>query len=429
MLISTSVGRELVGMRALSGRILLIALAAAVSVSLAVPSVATSDPVQEIIEPTRDPALLYPTPLPDAWFVPPPGFENTAPGTVLHTRPTTVGPLLTPVFATQLLVRSTDSKDRPIPVVTTVIVPQAPWTGPGARPLVAYNTAIDSLGLTCVPSWTLPRGSEIELAAIQLLLAKNYAVIVTDHQGPRQAYAAGRISGHAVLDSLRATVNTPWLGLSPDSPIAVSGYSGGAIASGWTAELAPTYAPELRIVGVAIGGAPVDYRLLLGSMNGRNLASSVFLAATMGVAREYPELFELMNTNGWRLGMIARDWCLAALAPVGVVAPIPVEALSDVPNVVATPIAQRVLDATRLGGQAPTAPVYIYQGQQEIWIPREGAERLYDEWCAKGARVRLDEFVGEHLVVALSGIPAANSWIDDRLTGKPMAEGCSAFGR
>ena len=200
---------------------------------------------------------------------------------------------------------------------------------------------------------------------MQVLLARNYAVIVTDHQGPQQAYAAGRISGHAVLDSIRAAVNAPWLGLAPSSPIGISGYSGGAVAAGWAAELAPTYAPDLNIAGVVMGGAPVDYRILLGSMNGKNMSSSLFLAATMGVAREYTELIPLMNDNGWRLGMFAKDLCLAALAPPGVVAPIPVEALTDVPNVVDTPVVQQVLAATRMGGQAPTAPVFIFDGMND----------------------------------------------------------------
>lgn len=409
----------------MGARLWFAGVVAVLAIGFGVPAATVADPVGDLMNPGRDPAALYPTPIGDPWFAPPPGFENAAPGAVLHVRPVTVWPLFTDVVSTQLLVRSNDSKDRPVPVATTVMVPRAPWPGPGPRPVVAYNTAIDSLGLQCVPSWTLPRGTEIEVVAIQMLLARNYAVVVTDHQGPRQAYAAGRMSGHAVLDSVRAAVNSPWLGLSPQSPVAVSGYSGGAIASGWAAELAPTYAPELNFVAAAMGGAPVDYRILLGSMNGRNAASGVFLAATMGVAREYPELFELMNDNGWRLGMVAKDWCLTALAPAGLVAPIPVEALSDIPDVVNTPVAQRILAETRMGGQAPSAPVYIYQGQQEIWIPREGARRLYDEWCARGARVHLSEFVGEHLVVALSGLTPAFDWISDRFNGIPVGPGCS----
>ncbi|MGB3371048.1 MAG: lipase family protein [Rhodococcus sp. (in: high G+C Gram-positive bacteria)] len=393
------------------------------------PWTAGANPIDDFLNPPQDPALAAPTPLGEPWFVPPPGFENSSPGTVLNTRSVEVGPLITPVRSTQILFRTTDSKDRPVAAATTVIVPNAPWTGPGARPVVAYNMAIDSLGNTCAPSWTLPRGIAPEIAAVQLFLAKNYAVVVTDHQGPRQAYAAGRMAGHAVLDALRAMVNLPSLGLPAESPIAMTGYSGGAIASGWAAQLAPVYAPEVNLVGTAFGGAPIDYRILLGSMNG-NAASTLFLAAAMGVAREYPEMFQLMNANGLRLAQIAKDMCVYLLAPGGLVAPIPVQALSDVPNVDRTPIAEEIIRQTRMGGDlAPTTPVFIYHGQQEFWIPKEGAETLYDEWCANGAQVRLEEYLGEHLVVAISGLPGSHQWIDDRLAGIPAPAGCSSFGR
>ncbi|WP_072806811.1 lipase family protein [Rhodococcoides yunnanense] len=402
----------------------------ALTLIVTAPWTAGADPVTDFITPAQDPALAAATPLGEPWFDPPDGYESLPPGSVLNTRSVQVGPLLTPTTSTQILYRSTDSKNRPVAAATTVIVPNSPWTGHGTRPVVAYNMAIDSLGNTCAPSWTLPRGIAPEIVAVQLFLAKNYAVVVTDHQGPRQAYAAGRMAGHAVLDALRAMVGVPQLGLPAESPIAITGYSGGAIASGWAAQLAPTYAPEVNLVGTAFGGAPIDYRILLGSMNGRNASSTLFLSAAMGVAREYPEMFQLMNANGLRLAQIAKDMCVYLLAPGGLVAPIPTQALSDIPDVDRSPIAESIIADTRMGGDlAPTTPVFIYQGQQEFWIPRQGAETLYDEWCAHGADVRLEEYLGEHVIVAVSGLPASHDWIDDRLAGVPAPDGCSSFGR
>lgn len=405
------------------------ALFTASLLTLSAAGTASADPIGDFLAPVADPALYLPTPLGEPWFDPPAGFEQRPPGSVLATRTVHVGPLLTPVTSTQILFRTNDSKDRPVAGVTTVIVPTAPWTGRGSRPVVAYNMAIDSLGNTCAPSWTLPRGIAPEIVPVQSFLRKNYAVVVTDHQGPRQGYAAGPMAGHAILDALRAMVALPRLGLPAQSPIAATGYSGGAIASGWAAQLAPTYAPDVNLVGVAFGGAPTDYRILLRSLNG-TVGSTLFLSATLGVAREYPEMFTLMNANGLRLATIAKDMCIYLTAPGGIVAPIPAQALSDIPDVDRTPIAEEIIAATRMGGnRTPSAPIFIYHGQQEFWIPKQGPETLYDEWCANGARVRLEEYVGEHLVVALTGIPGAYSWIDDRLAGIPAPSGCSSFGR
>ncbi|MGW5073671.1 lipase family protein [Rhodococcus sp. NPDC004095] len=390
---------------------------------------ATADPITDLIHPPHDPALVAPTPLDDPWYDPPPGFESAPPGTVLAARPVTVRPLVTLVSSTEVLVRSTDSKGRPVPVVTTVIVPAAPWTGPGPRPVVDYNMAIDSLGNTCAPSYQMPRGQALEVVGVQYFLARNYAVVVPDHQGPRQAYAAGRMAGHAVLDAVRAAVSTPAFGLTPDAPVAMTGYSGGAIATGWAAELAPTYAPELRVVGAALGGTPADYNLLLGSLDGRNLASGVLLGATLGVAREYPELYPLFNDNAWRLGSLARDLCLFGFAVPGALVPIRAQHLSDVPDVVHNPVAQAVIADNRLGAQAPAAPILLYHGRHEFWITRQNAEHLYAEWCAGGADVRLAEYPGEHLIVAIAGIPEAYHWIDARLAGVPVEPGCSSVVR
>jgi hypothetical protein len=37
-------------------------------------------------------------------------------------------------------------------------------------------------------------------------------------------------------------------------------------------------------------------------------------------------------------------------------------------------------------------------------------------------------YLGEHFLVGLSGIPGANSWIDDRFAGRPVAARCTRSG-
>jgi len=106
--------------------LVVLALVLGIVVGLSGADNAVADPLTDLVHPPRDPALLLPTPAPDPWLVPPTGFEDAHPGTVLRSRPVQVGPLLTPNTASQLMVRSTDSKGRPVPVVTTVIVPPKP---------------------------------------------------------------------------------------------------------------------------------------------------------------------------------------------------------------------------------------------------------------------------------------------------------------
>jgi Secretory lipase len=60
------------------------------------------------------------------------------------------------------------------------------------------------------------------------------------------------------LDSIRAAFSSSTI--PGDARVAMLGYSGGAIATEWAAELAPTYAPDVdkRMIGAAIGGGLVD---------------------------------------------------------------------------------------------------------------------------------------------------------------------------
>lgn len=424
----SAIGRPIRKVAAL-GAVICVGAVAAVGIAVPGTVAAEPDPVAGILHPARDPAAVMPTPLADPFYTPPRGFENLRPGAVVAARVVDIGLTPTPITATELLIRSTDAKGRPVPVVATLLVPIARWDGSGPRPVVAYNVPIDSLGNRCAPSQQLKLGLSAGLRSVQLPLSKNYAVIVADHQGPRQAYAAGRMAGHAVLDSIRAAVQTPELGLSPDAPTVVSGYSGGAIASGWAAQLAPEYAGELNLVGAVVGGVPADFGMLINTMNGANAASGVFLAATLGLAREYPEIMGLFNDNGWRLSQFAKDLCFMDAALLGVLAPIPAETLTDVAHPAKLPMIREILAENRLGTAAPRVPVFLYHGINEVWIPFAGAEHLYDDWCRLGVPVRFEVHLGEHLIVADTGGSAANSWIDQRFAGAAEPVGCSKVGR
>lgn len=46
-----------------------------------------------------------------------------------------------------------------------------------------------------------PAGTGTESDSIQSLLARNFAVVITDYQGSRQACSAGLVSGHNFVDS------------------------------------------------------------------------------------------------------------------------------------------------------------------------------------------------------------------------------------
>jgi hypothetical protein len=348
-----------------------------------------------------------PEPDDDPFYRPADGFAAKAPGTVLKKREVTVNGLA----ATQIQLRSNDAKDRAVTVVSTVIVPPGDYPA-GKRPLLSYQPATDSLGDQCEPSYTLRTGSEKEFALLSMGLAQGWAVVVTDYQGPRHAYGPGRMEGHGVLDGIRGAKSLPGLG---DAPVGLWGYSGGGLASGWAAELQPTYAPELKLAGVASGGTPADFRPAAKVMDG-SLSSGLLLGAVIGLSREYPELETLMNEAGRKLKEEAGDMCAGDL-----IQNYPFKRLKDYTtsaDPLNEPVAKQVLDLNTMGSDNPSAPVYLFHSYFDELIPYASAKKLAGQWCAQGTKVTFyTDYLSEHSSLAVTGAPAAVGYLAAQFRG------------
>ena len=125
--------------------------------------------------------------------------------------------------------RSTDVDGAAVAGVTTVMIPRRPPTGP-VRPLLSYQCAIDSLGATADPSYTLRHGNQLELPFIARALRRGWAVVTTDYNGPRHAFGALPLVARFVLDGIRAAIAFEPAGFDAATPIGLWGYSGGALS-------------------------------------------------------------------------------------------------------------------------------------------------------------------------------------------------------
>ena len=128
------------------------------------------------------------------------------------------------------------------------------------------------------------------MAVFGPFLAEGYTVIVPDTEGQRADFAAGPEYGMNTLDSIRAAFNSSTV--DSDAKVAMLGYSGGAIATEWAAELAPTYAPDAldvnaRLIGAAMGGVLVDPAHNLHYVEGSRIWAGVMAMALVGIARAF----------------------------------------------------------------------------------------------------------------------------------------------
>lgn len=362
-------------------------------------------------------AAILPTPIPGPSFYSPGDLTDHINGEVVRRQ--SVRPRVPlPGHAVQrFMVRSTDTAGNAVPVTATLIVPNRPWRGPGARPVVVRNQPINSLGLKAAPSYRIERGMYVDVPPLApLLLARNYAVLIPDHEGPRMAYSAGVMAAHAVLDSVRGMQRTRTDLV--ESPMVMDGYSGGAIATVWAAQEQPSYAPELRFRGAVAGGTPTDYALLYRSMNGA-LGSGLFAAATIGQAREYPSMVELFGDFAFYMSTLIKDFPQPALAVAGV-ARIDLDVLAAMPAPFDSDIAQDVIAANKPGGSAPTMPILLYHGSRDRFmgdqfIPEQGVTELIDSWRSKGATVDYLPVPGEHLIAAGWAMPSVLRWMRSAL--------------
>jgi hypothetical protein len=304
-----------------------------------------------------------------------------------------------------------------------VIIPPVANSG-DQRPLVAYQPFTDGLAARCEPSYELQTsGMESELALLAPLLLQGDVVVIPDHQGPRHAYGAGKMAGHATLDSIRAAESLPDTGLDATAtPGGMWGYSGGAIATGWAAELQGDYAPELNVVGAASGGTAADFLEVARWMDGGPFSSIMFMVL-VGLGREYPDYHDLVNEAGLAVEADLANDCLEEGA-----IKYPFQRMADY-SVLDDPLNDPAVielsrEEGRLGATAPAMPYYLYHGIFDEGIPFAQARQLSRDWCAAGGDVTFRPVFGEHITTMATEAPAVYQFLSDRFAGKPVSGGC-----
>lgn len=395
-------------------------------------------------------AEVLPPPVGDPFFdLTPPNLADLEPGTLLDMRDIT--PVAAPLFdvpsrVTLLKFRSTGtavdlSDPAAVPEATfataSLTVPDAPWFGSGKRPVYVNNLAINSLGRGCSPSYlitgsgTAPEPPDKDLPPItSTALAHGFAVLTTDHEGPNMNYGEPFVAGHAILDAIRA-VRAQFPDQFEGSRFAMSGYSGGAIATHGAVKLIDSYAPELApdIVGAAIGGIPLDYAQLLTTMNG-NLASGLLASASLGVGRAHPELLMLMSDDGRRLATSPVKRLCSTVLTVGGLGALPLETFLA-PQALDEPEVTELFTRLRMPDIPAGTSLLIYNGGRDPWIPASGARELATEQCSLGVPVEYFEGPAEHLVSESLHFQRVFSWLAERLTADdpaPTASSCGVDG-
>jgi fermentation-respiration switch protein FrsA (DUF1100 family) len=317
-----------------------------------------------------------------------------------------------------VLYRSTSAIGDPTAVSGMVLIPRGRSAKP--RPLIGYAVGTHGIGDSAAPSRLIARGLEWEAGLIAMVLARGWAVAISDYQGlgtpGDHTYMVGRALGPNVLDVMRAARALDPVMLPAGGPAAIVGYSEGGAAAAWAAQLQPTYAPDVPLVAVAAGAAAANLEAAGPSLDGTFF--SFFIAyGGIGYAAAYPELeLDPYLTPMAREGIdrLRRSSVLDAIrfGPRFVSA-------SDLtqPNVMDLPEWRRRLRENRLGHLVPEAPVLLHHARRDQIVSFAHSTNLRDDWTARGGDVRLYITRGgvEHMSAAVAGTPVALEWIARRL--------------
>jgi alpha-beta hydrolase superfamily lysophospholipase len=370
-------------------------------------------------------------------FYTPPASVAGAPGTVVRSEPTVfhLDPLKilrAPADATRVMYVSAGAQGRTV-VTGTILQPRTRWIGPGTRPVVAYAVGTQGMADRCAPSRQLAAGTEYEGLFIKGLLARGYTVAVTDYEGLGtpgvHPYVDPRALGRNVLDSVRAAQR---LGVVPASaPVLVSGYSEGGNAAAGALELAPTYAPELRIRGGYAGAVPADLARVAPKLDGSPYAAFLgYAIAALDDAEPQLRIRDLLNARGRDFLDRVQDSCtidgVAAFAFTRssdlTVSGRPLTAFLSRPDIAAA-LAER-----RLGRARPTVPTLVaHSGLDDVVDYAQGRD-LARSWCGQGARVRFQTLLTPtHVGGAVAGFPNAFAFLEGRVAGLPFVSTCGGF--
>ncbi|GAA2844404.1 lipase family protein [Crossiella cryophila] len=369
--------------------------------------------------------LPSPAALADSFYQPPDPLPAGAPGDLVRSRVSDNPPTRGKAKAWQVMYLSTNALGQRHAVTGTVLVPT--HVDPRTAPVVGLAVGTHGPAFRCTPSTMVEVGALYEQPAVNDLLARGYAVAITDYEGytpePRTTYIVGRSMGAAVIDVVRAALRLPATGLSANAKVAFRGYSQGGGAAMWAGETQPGYAPELNLVGVVGGGVPADLIQVALPLEGKP-GYGVLAYALMGLDQAYPELKlnDYLNDKGrTEFARMRREACTFELLTW-----YPKGKLSDhtTSSPVLTPQWLARVRENKLGTKKIPVPVFQYHAENDELVHLPQAKELFADYCRLGVNARWQGYPSDHITLVYTGNEAAHRFLADRFAGVPATSGC-----
>ena len=374
-----------------------------------------------------------------AFYTPPSPLPTAAPGTLIRSVQVRGVPGV-PAGATvwRILYHSTSIYGADVAESGYVIAPAAAAPA-GGYPVIAWAHGTSGFAAPCGPSLFTDSGGggPYLLPALDRYLRAGYVVSAADYQGLGVSdgvhpYLLGASEGRSVLDAARAAARLP--GLRTAAEVVIYGHSQGGHAALFAAELAPTYAPDLHLVGV-VAAAPATGLSTLISIVGTP-AGAQFLPYSIPTSWAWTQTYHDLPvsavftpsgadfastevTHGCS-GEVAVAITAHHLTPQGVFAP---GAGSD-------PVVLAHARANDPGNVRTPVPMLVVQGTADGTVPPPLTDAyVTSKACPIGDTVQYLHVPGAtHGTVVYVAAPAIVAWMDARLAGTPAPSTCGQPG-
>jgi pimeloyl-ACP methyl ester carboxylesterase len=373
-----------------------------------------------------------------SFYTPPNPLPAEPRGSLIRAERVTGVPLV-PSGATvwRILYHSQSIYGADIAVSGYVVVP--PGRPPaGGFPVISWAHGTTGFNDTCAPSLfnhlASAGGPSFDTGPVSAYLAAGFEIAATDYQGlgtpGPHPYLLGESEGRGVLDAARAAQHVP--GAYASSTVLIYGHSQGGQSALFAGELAPTYAPDLHVIGVVAAAPATNLSSIVQNSISTSYSQSILLftvPALLTWSETYNDLpaSDAFTSSGATLARSLVDTgCLTQLAAAITSRHIaPQEIFS--PGVDSNSVVASHAKLNDPGRTRTAAPVLVVQGTADTTVPAFLTDMYVQNMaCPIGDTIDYLHVNGAtHSTVLTEAQSPVLAWMLARVANMPAPSTCS----
>lgn len=330
--------------------------------------------------------------------------------------------------AWRILYTTTSLDGAPAIASGLVVVPGSGSATP--MPVIAWAHGTTGVARNCAPSVLPDPWTAGAFFALDRVIDEGWTVVATDYVGlgaeGAHPYLVGEPAGRSVLDAVRAARQLD--GAAFASETVVWGHSQGGGAALWTGIVAPTYAPDVNVIGVAALAPASDVVGLIDNL-GTITGGSIFAGYTVrGYANAYDDIAvaDYVRPVARTTFAEAAGRCLNGAVLASILSSVTVGMDIFVADLAAGALIERLAENIPRG--PIEAPLLVAQGESDaLVLPSVQAEYIASR-CAAGHPVDYRTYPDlGHVALVEADSPLITDlfdWTNARLVGAEARSTC-----